>query len=146
MLGSGALRRHVLSSCTLLSTYVCSHRVSNVPQYRVLPSSSRKLTSLSWQVQHAKQGILLPGLSYGSHQATSRFRRICTSIICKADAPKTVREIVRELKKGTPNMLSYQANLLLIGSRMLPDVACVFLGPIFYAAQDVFATHSTSKS
>ena len=101
MLRSGAFRCHVLSSCPLLRTYACRTFPAKHVPCPLIPSSLRRVASLSWQVQHAKQGAALPGLGHVVRQQSDRSRGICTSTVsCSATQPKTVRDIVRELKKG----------------------------------------------
>ena len=101
MLGSGALSRQVLSSCTALSRYACSCGASQALQLSAIASYRRSSGSLiSWQIQHAQQSTLQPRHGSAVPQLPARSRGICTSVSCKANSPKTVRDIVRELKKG----------------------------------------------
>ena len=101
MLGSGALSRQVLSSCAAFSRYACSCGASQALQRPAIASYRRSSGSLiSWQIQHAQQSILQPRPGCAVPQPPARGRGICTSVSCKADSPKTVRDIVRELKKG----------------------------------------------
>ena len=103
MLGSGVLRHHVLASCSLLRTYACRNNVAKLIRCPITAPTRKSLASLSWQVQHAKQGTALPGLGPVLHLQNARSRGIFTSSIsCSAAPPKTVRDIVRELKKGEP--------------------------------------------
>ena len=101
MLGSGALRRQVLSSCAAISQYACSCGASRALQRSATAAARRSSGSLiSWQIQHAQQSTLQPRHGYAAPRLAARSRGICTSILCKAGSPKTVRDIVRELKKG----------------------------------------------
>ena len=108
MLGYGVLSRHVLCSCKSLSRYICSSRHSGLHtgQRPYLALNTRRWNSLSSEAQHAKQGTRLVDLSYRSHQLAPRCRSIHTSISCQASQPKTVRDIVRELKKGKASYLA----------------------------------------
>ena len=101
MLGSGALSRQVLSSCAALSRYACSCGASQALQRSAIASYRRSSGSLiSWQIQHAQQSTLQPRHGSAVPQLPAKSRGICISVSCKANSPKTVRDIVRELKKG----------------------------------------------
>ena len=103
MLVGGALRRHVLVSCSLLRTYACYNSVTKPAQCNPTLSHRRSLANLSWQVQHAKVGAAQPGLGHVVRHQNHRNRSIGKSpVSCNASQPKTVRDIVRELKKGEP--------------------------------------------
>ncbi len=103
MLGSGVLRHRVLTSCSLLRTYACRSSVARLSQCPLRHCNRSSLASLSWQVRHAKQGTALPGLGPALIPQDNRSRGICTStVVCSASPPKTVRDVVRELKKGEP--------------------------------------------
>ena len=101
MLGGGSLSRQVLSSCAALSRYACSCRASQVLQPSAIAAYRRSSGSLiSWQIQHAQQSTLQSRPGCAAPRLSPRSRGICISVSCKADSPKTVRDIVRELKKG----------------------------------------------
>ena len=101
MLVSGALRRQLLSSCAALSRYTCLCGASQALQRPATAAARRSSGSLiSWQIQHAQQSVLQPRHGSAAPRLAARSRGICTSISCKAGSPKTVRDIVRELKKG----------------------------------------------
>ena len=84
-----------------LSRYACSCGASQALQRSATASYRRSSGSLiSWQIQHAQQSTLQPRHGSAVSQLPAKSRGICISVSCKANSPKTVRDIVRELKKG----------------------------------------------